>query len=740
MLYQKIIRRTGVTGRLIGQIVLILASLSAIECGKHRIGVSLPLSGEKAESGKAILQSLQMSVEDINASGGAGGNSIELIVKDDANNPAQAKQISEEFAADDGILAVIGHYDDSVAVAGLAAYDKTGMVIFSPSVGGKEFIEKSPWAFTGTYTVATQMKTLSAYIKSVKEYDNLLVIKAVSTFGRVATEEFASATRVDGIRTTVVEGFNDKTAGLADDFVRKNIPDTNSYQAVVILSHALNADLLIKQLRDTGYRGLIFGADRLGTGLIPKLQKLTDESKGAAVYSDKVHIAFPFMYTLGSLKGMRFADSYKTRFGAEPSIWAGFAYDGLQLMAKAIAEKGANRQAVRDYMDGVNSFDEGLEGVSGRVFFAGGRHSVGRELVMSRISSSGSYEPAFQQIKEVRDAHNLRQVEAKVASGEMVMIAGTPYFKISVVFVGIDFDKINNVDIKAQRFDVEGYMWYRWVGDVDIENIGFKNGDMAGDNSSDELRKKIGDTPQSENWASFKVRQTLIFPFNLANFPFDVQHLPLVIAHKTRNANKLMIAIDREKISDAAIQEIYPQEWDYLGRKDFAGTFKIDSVFGNPSYRRGEKQAEFSMYEVQLSLKRILSPYINSFFVPLFVLLVIGFLVSALPLSQIDARLALVMTALLSVIVFQMAMSSNLPSVGYSMRTDIYFMVSYVFLFLLIGKTLLVNAIFNEGNGDAAFAKRIEKYFTVTAVPAACLAYVVITIMALTARQAAMLF
>lgn len=456
-------------------------------------------------------------------------------------------------------------------------------------------------------------------------------------------------------------------------------------------------------------------------------------------YARDVHVAFPFMYTLGSLKGMRFADRYMTRFQKEPTIWAGFGYDGLDLIAHAIDEKGAKREAIRDWLAGVNSYDDGLEGVSGRVYFSGGKHASGRELVMSRISSSGSYEPGFLQIREVRDNHNLRQVAAKVASGEMVISAGTPYFKINVVFVGIDFDKINNVDIKGQRFDVEGFMWYRWIGDVDVENIGFKNGDTAGDNSSDELRKKMGDGLHSENWISYKVRQTLIFPFDLANFPFDVQHLPLVIAHKTRNANKLMIAIDREKLSDAKITEIYPQEWEYLGRKDFAGTFTIDSVFGNPSYKRGEKQAAFSMYEVRLSLKRILSPYINSFFVPLFVLLVIGFLVSALPLNQIDARLALVMTALLSVIVFQMAMSSNLPSVGYSMRTDIYFMVSYIFLFLMVGKTLLVNAIYNEGNGDAVFARKIENYFTYIAIPVAAVWYAGITISAFLVRAAAQL-
>ncbi len=706
-------------------------------CGTHKIGVSLPLTGEKAESGKLILQGLEMAVQEINDAGGVAGRDIELEVLDDANKPEQGKANSEAFVADQDILAVIGHYDDSVATAGLPAYDKGGLVVYSPSVGGREFVGKSKWGYTGTYPLATQMKYVSAYLKAVKEIDNVLVVKATSSFGRIATGDFLESTARDGIKTTVVEGFNDKTPGMSDDFVKSTIPGANQYQAIVILSHALNADQLIKQLRDGGFAGLIVGADRLATGLIPKLRKLGEEKGAPTHYTENILVAFPFMYSLSSLDGMRFERRYRQEFEVDPSIWAGFAYDGLHMLAGAIKTKGPDREGIRVFLEELNTYEVAISGIAGRVYFPGADRAAARQMVMARISSSGNFKPGYQQIREVRDRYNLRQVEAKVAINEMVRVAGTPYFRISVVFAGLDFDKINDVNLKAQRFDLECFLWFRWVGEVDIENIEFKNADTAAEGVKEELRKKISDDPQAENWISFKVRQSFIYPFDLSNFPFDVQDLPIVIAHKTKNADKIMIAIDREKLSDQKIKEIYPQEWEYLGRKDFAGRYRIESTFGNPSYKQGEKQADFSMYQIQISLVRILVPYINSFFVPLIVLLVIGFLVSALPLSQIDARLALVMTALLSVIVFQMAMSSNLPSVGYSMKTDVYFMVSYLFLFALVAKTLWVNAVYKEGEGDEARAKKIEKIFTLGFIPLACLAYIAITVWAFLMREAA---
>ena len=76
-------------------------------------------------------------------------------------------------------------------------------------------------------------------------------------------------------------------------------------------------------------------------------------------------------------------------------------------------------------------------------------------------------------------------------------------------------------------------------------------------------------------------------------FPFDVQRLPLLIAHKNKNANKLCLVVDRGGLGAKDLQDIYPQEWRYIGREDFAGMFTYVSNFGNPSYVPGTPQAHY---------------------------------------------------------------------------------------------------------------------------------------------------
>ena len=60
--------------------------------GRYRIGVSLPLSGAKQASGEAILAALRLHVDERNKAGGVGGRRLELVVKDDGNDPVAGER------------------------------------------------------------------------------------------------------------------------------------------------------------------------------------------------------------------------------------------------------------------------------------------------------------------------------------------------------------------------------------------------------------------------------------------------------------------------------------------------------------------------------------------------------------------------------------------------------------------------------------------------------------------------
>lgn len=215
------------------------------------IGVSLPLSGEKATSGRAILNALELYVQDLKARGGIDGTQLELVVKDDANDPARGKRNAEEFAQDPRILAVVGYYDDAVGIPAVEVYDREKLVVFSPWISNAEFNKKSPWAFTGTFSNALQGQTLAAYLKTIRNCNSVIVIHTDDPYGTAVKSTFeGSASRVD-LKTQFIS-YRER-AELPKDFIASHLPSLEEdVDAILLISHSVKGAALIKQIRDRG--------------------------------------------------------------------------------------------------------------------------------------------------------------------------------------------------------------------------------------------------------------------------------------------------------------------------------------------------------------------------------------------------------------------------------------------------------------------------------------------------------
>jgi hypothetical protein len=161
------------------------------------------------------------------------------------------------------------------------------------------------------------------------------------------------------------------------------------------------------------------------------------------------------------------------------------------------------------------------------------------------------------------------------------------------------------------------------MGNVDVENIAFLNGIFSEENKIEVLRK---DYSKEVKYISYKVKGTYLYDYNLKNFPFDRQALPMTFAHKNKDANQIILIADTKNLSQAKIDKIYSREWEYIGRRDYSGTFSQYSTFGDPNYtqKSGAKQVDFSIYETQILLKRIFFPYLITLFIPLVLMLLIS--------------------------------------------------------------------------------------------------------------------
>ncbi len=695
---------------LLAAAILLCSSASAADI---LIGVPVPLSGPRQPRGEMLLRSLQIKADEINADGGVNGRRITLVVRDDQGTTEGARKAAAELAADKEILAVIGHYDSEPAAAALPIYAIDHLPALLPSIGDVEILGRSPWVFSGTYSDASEAQTMAAFIKAVRKHSSVVVFHGGDEYGRDMWAAFSKKAARVGLMARGIEYPSERSGPLAPDFAAKNFPVvSDGVQAIVVFGHSANGGALIKQLRERGVHLPIYGSSRVASGeLLTTLGAETED----------LHAAFPFMFDFGSQKAIEFRQEYEKRHDAEPNSYGLFAYDGLGLIAEAIRANGAERSAIRDYLAGLNSPTKTYDGASGLLYFAKDGSTV-RDTIMGTITG-GAFHPCYEQLRVVTEKHTLSILPEKIKLGEVVVVDDTPFFLINVVYAGIEWYRIDQVNVKDLSFDAEFFLWLKWAGDVDIENVQFLN-EVPGKGYRIEMRRTTVPAGwhggQDIKWISYRIKGTFLHPYDLHQFPFDRQEIPLLLAHKNRNANKIQIVADEANIVDRPIEAVYPQEWRYIGRRDFSTTFRYASAFGNPTYQPGEGQAPYSVYRSTMRIHRLLFPYLVTLFLPLAILIFVSLLSLLIPKEQFSTRNSLVMSSLLGVLVYHMAQARALPQVGYLMKADLYFVVAYFLIAILVLGINIVNLLVAHKHEEKASTldRRLKEFFVVASLVA----------------------
>src|SRR5450759_1887175 len=94
------------------------ACSSSAPAGPITIGFFAPESGFAAADGASAYDAAQLAVNEINASGGAGGHQLQVINYDVASDPSQAVTTATRLVTQDHVTAVVsGSYSDQTLAA-----------------------------------------------------------------------------------------------------------------------------------------------------------------------------------------------------------------------------------------------------------------------------------------------------------------------------------------------------------------------------------------------------------------------------------------------------------------------------------------------------------------------------------------------------------------------------------------------------------------------------------------------
>ncbi len=647
-----------------------------------------------------MLAAIQFAAEEANHKGLSGGK-IELIVRDDKNDPAVAKQVAEELSGK-GIVAVIGPYYASTLMGGAKdVYEKNKVLMLSPYECNSDPRASSKWQFNINYPDDLGAGFMAVYMKEVMKLDNVLLVHNTDSFGEGSKNAFLAKAGRIGLNVKKVI-FYDHVKKFGDDFIATNVtPDEiPQFGAVVMFSHKGSAIKLIKQLRKAGITTPVIGPHTFTSRRF--LTELTEkESHGVYAFS-------PFIFELANEQASEFRAGLKAR-GGDPETADPLAADALFLLADALKNKGSDRDAVREYLTTL-TWQTAFDGITGNLYF-NKDNQMQRDVFVSQIKD-GRFKAAFKQMSIPREQYVYDELPERVEKGYVKVIDDVAYHMIDVVFVGVDFIKINDIDPRQMMFEGEMFVWYKWTNEkIDVAQFDFINLMQRKDQYI--LKESLGGATK---YRAYKVKATFFMPFDLAEFPFDTQYLPVYIAHRNKNSTHIMLVPDARHVDDAPVNNITPQEWLFKLKSLDTMLYRYTSTFGDPDYRHGtgvKSKIYFSTVKAHVLVRRKLLPYLFNLFLPLAIIIAISLLIFRIPVDQFVLRINASMTALMAILLYYLAQKSALPRVGYLMKADYYFILAFGFMLVLQTVNIyIVHKQQKDGKKDGAIAlNRLISYW-----------------------------
>lgn len=313
-----------------------------------RVGFVSGLTGRHYGLGLSSRNGVTLAVEELNAAGGIGGRPLDLLVRDDEQDPAAARRAVEELV-EAGVVAIIGHATSAMAEATLPIVDARRVLMISPTVSASAFERRDDWlvllypstAVSGRVTANHLLSRGVRRVTAILDLSNEPYVRSWHDAFKAALEAGGGAVpRVITFTSGRVASYAALVEGAAP-------PGTD---CVVLVANALDSATLAQQLRKRGPVQIV-GSEWAFTNDVVVHGGAAVEG---AIFPQKVNLED------ASPRFVRFRQAYEARFNRPVDFAAVTSYEAVTLLADAL-RRDPTREGVRRAVLEAGRY-EGLQG------------------------------------------------------------------------------------------------------------------------------------------------------------------------------------------------------------------------------------------------------------------------------------------------------------------------------------------------------------------------------------------
>ena len=340
-----------------------MVAMPALAQNTIKIGMITDKVGVAKAYAEPVAAGVSFAVKELNAKGGILGRQIELLVEDDQAKPDVSATVARKLV-DAGAVFILSVSLTPATQQAQSVTKDSKTPHMTPSNSGDTLttqIDNPNFWQTGPLA-STQIATLLSYAKN-NNYKKVALIGENSDLGQLTNKFFKAGLEKAGVQI-VAEEVVPGGSTTADPQMQK--------------VRAANPDALFMTGITTGPNLLILKSYRqLGI----KTPVLANYNMSVPVYMTAAKglidgVTFVDAFDPSKPATQRFVEAYKKDTGTEPYNLIGYGYDGIMLVADAIARAGStDKEKVRVAMQATKGFKGVMGSADASYGFADGKRT-----------------------------------------------------------------------------------------------------------------------------------------------------------------------------------------------------------------------------------------------------------------------------------------------------------------------------------------------------------------------------